>query len=45
VNKLVIPELVNWVLDKLNECDEKTPRMRSVYNQAFQQHPAIKQEV
>jgi hypothetical protein len=26
-------------LDELNEGDEKTPGMRSIYNQSLQQHP------
>jgi hypothetical protein len=26
-------------LDQLNEGDEKTPGMRSIYNQSLQQHP------
>jgi hypothetical protein len=40
--KLVIPEFVSWILDKLNECDEKTPWMGPVHNQSLQQHPGIK---
>jgi hypothetical protein len=40
--KLMIPEFVSWILDKLNECNEKTPRMRPVYNQSFKQNPEIK---
>lgn len=37
--KFMSPELVNGILDKFNERDEKTPRMRTVYDQPFQQHP------
>lgn len=44
MHKLMIPELVRWILDKLNECNEKTPGMRPVYNQSLQQHPEIKQK-
>jgi hypothetical protein len=42
--KLMIPEFVSWILDKLNECDEETPRMWPVYNQSLKQHPEIKQK-
>lgn len=37
MHKLVMPELELRVLDKFNECDEKTPRMWSVDDEAFQQ--------
>jgi hypothetical protein len=40
--KLMIPEFVSWILDKLNERNEKTPRMRPVNNQSFKQNPEIK---
>jgi hypothetical protein len=43
--KLMIPELVSWILDKLNECNEKAPWMRPVYNQSLQQHPGIKKKI
>jgi hypothetical protein len=33
------PKAVPWILDQLNEGDEKTPGMRSIYNQSLQQHP------
>jgi hypothetical protein len=33
------PKAVPWILDELNEGDEKTPGMRSIYNQSLQQHP------
>jgi hypothetical protein len=43
--KLMIPEFVRWILDKFNECNEKTPRMRPVYNQPLKQHPESEQKV
>lgn len=39
MNKLVRPKLVLVVLDKLDECDQKTPWMRSVNDQSLQQNP------
>jgi len=33
-----MPELELWILDKFNESDEETPRMRSVDNESLQQH-------
>lgn len=36
VDKLVRPELVRWILDKLDEGDEKTPRMGSVHDQPLE---------
>ena len=38
MHKIVVPELIVVVFDKLNECDEQTPRMRSVYDKSFQKH-------
>lgn len=37
MHKLVMPELELWVLDEFNERYEKTPRMRSVDDEALQQ--------
>lgn len=39
MHKLMVPELKLRVLDELNERDEKSPGVRSVYNQSLQQHP------
>lgn len=38
MNEIVIPKLVTWIFDDLNECDEQTPRMRAIHNQTFKQH-------
>ena len=35
------PELEGRVFDQLDEGDEETPGVRSVYNQPLQQNPAI----
>ena len=40
VDKVVIPELEGRVFDKLNEGDQKTPRMWAVDYQSLQQNPA-----
>lgn len=39
VYKFMVPELKCWVFNQLNEGDEKTPRMRPIYNQPFQENP------
>lgn len=39
VDELVRPKLVLMILDKLDEGDEKTPRVRPVHNQPLQQNP------
>ena len=39
MNKLVRPKLVLVVLDKLDECDQKTPWMRPINDQSLQQNP------
>ena len=33
VDKLVFPEVVGGVFDKLNECDEQPPGVWSIHNQ------------
>lgn len=38
VHEIVIPEFVVVVFDELNECDEKTPWMRTVHDESFQEH-------
>lgn len=35
----MIPELELWVLDKFNERDEQTPRMRAIDYEPFKQNP------
>lgn len=37
MHKIVIPKLIARILDQLNEGDEKTPRMRPIHNQTFEQ--------
>ena len=39
MDKLMIPEFVSWILDKLNERNQKSPRMWPIDNQSLQQHP------
>jgi len=36
VDELVRPKLVLMILNELDECDEQTPRMRSVHYQTLQ---------
>ena len=44
VHKIVRPELVLMILNELDECNQQSPRMRSVYNKSFQQHSDEKDE-
>ncbi|RNA24402.1 hypothetical protein BpHYR1_020998 [Brachionus plicatilis] len=39
MHKLMIPEFKLRIFDQLNKSDQESPRMRSVHNQPFQQHP------
>ena len=39
MREVICPEIVAWVLDQLNESDQKTPRMRPVHNETLQQNP------
>ena len=43
VDELMGPELEGWVLDQLDEGDQKTPGVGSVYNQTLQQNPGLEQ--
>ena len=45
MHKLMVPELKLRVLDELNERDEKSPGVRSVYNQSLQQDPKTIKEL
>lgn len=38
VHKLVVPELVDGVLDQLDEGDQQAPRMRSIDDESLHQH-------
>ena len=35
MDKLVLPEVVGWVLDELNEGNEKPPGVWSVHNESL----------
>ena len=42
MDELVRPKLVLMIFNELDEGDEKSPRMRSVYDQPLQQNPIKK---
>lgn len=37
--ELMLPELVYWIFDNLDEGDEKPPGVRAVHNKPLEQHP------
>ena len=39
VSEVVSPEVVAWILDQLDECDQQAPGVWSVHNQTLQQYP------
>lgn len=39
VDELMVPELERRILDKLDEGNEQSPRMRAVDNQPLEKHP------
>lgn len=40
----MVPELKCWVFYQLDESNEETPGMRPIYNQSFQENPAVQEQ-
>ena len=41
MNKLMLPEVIGWIFDQLNKCDQQTPWVGPVHNEPLQQNTAI----